>query len=74
MSYKNTEIFTIKNRNRTIINIENFDNDSTINLDINDKELEILYDVIREIKEYNTYPITNEYTKHENNTIWGEIE
>lgn len=70
MTYLNTEIYTTETRGRTIINIENFDNDSLINLDLNDKELEILYNIIKEIKEYKTYPITKEYTKYKNNTIW----
>lgn len=77
MTYLNTDIYTKEHCNGLyVIEINDYENDELINLDITEKELEILYDVIRRIREYNIFPRTkiylNEYIDNIDCEIWDD--
>lgn len=73
MSFCGTEIFTCKHKqDLTKISIYDYDTDESIELDLTEKQLEILYDVIYRIREYAIFPVTCEFSKEKDNEIWSD--
>ena len=76
MTYLNTDIYTTTHKgNLTKIQIDDHDNNESINLDLTEKELEILYDILRYIRD-NIYPRTkiyeNQYIDKYNCITWDD--
>lgn len=70
--YKKCEICTIEKEYGAKIYIYDHENQESITLDITHKEIEILYNILKSIKEKNLYPNTEEYETTKNDIIWGD--
>ena len=69
---KGFEILTYPGNRRCVIKIWNSDTDEDILLDLNEKEFDILFEVMKTIKEKGKYPITREFLGCDNNELWED--
>lgn len=72
--YKQCEICTTKKDYGAKIYIYDHENTEDIYLDITEKQIEILYDILKRIREYHEYPKTCEYEIFKENVLWGDKE
>lgn len=66
------EILTYPGIRCCVIKIWNSDTDEDILLDLNEKEFNILFEVMKTIKEKGKYPTTGEFLRCDNNELWED--